>query len=223
MILVKDDIHKEGYGPVPLTLPLDERVLQVELRLPSMERAEVMNVHAPQVELLLPSRERAEVMNVHAPNPAADRKVFWEELACLAHAAACLMAGDMNSLSDVHDANYTPVWSENEKTAMRPEQALEDDWELQDAWPLLRASDESREGYTHTHFQPGGGVRRRIDRPYVPLRWVEAMMQVQVVQLGLSEQQAVMAVFTPEYLQMLPRARIPTWMAEDRELMEAWA
>ena len=30
----------------------------------------------------------------------------------------------------VRNADYTPVWSENEKTTMRLEQALFDDWEL---------------------------------------------------------------------------------------------
>ena len=86
---MKDDIHIESHGPVPLTPPLDERVLRVELR--------------------LPSRESTAVMNVHAPNPAADRKVFREELARVAHAAACFMAGDKNSLTDAQDADYTPV------------------------------------------------------------------------------------------------------------------
>ena len=137
MILVKDDIHIEIHGPVPLAPPLDERVLRVELR--------------------LPSGESTAVMNVHAPNPAADRKVFWEELAGVAHATACLVAGDMNSLTDTQDADYTRVWSQNEKAAMRLEQDLVDDWELHDTWPLTRSSDESREGYARTHVQPGGG------------------------------------------------------------------
>ena len=66
-------------------------------------------------------------------------------------------------------------------------------------------------------------VNRHINRLYVPLRWVGAMAQVQVVQPGLSDHQVAMAVFTPEYLQMPPRARKPTWMMKDRELMEAWA
>ena len=44
----------------------------------------------------------------------------------------------------------------------------------------------------------GKVVSRRIDRTYVPLRWVRAMAQVQVVQLVVSDHQAVMAVFTPE-------------------------
>ena len=35
MILVKDGIHIEGHGPLPLTPPLDERVLRVDVRLPS--------------------------------------------------------------------------------------------------------------------------------------------------------------------------------------------
>ena len=137
MILVKDDIRIEGHEPVPLTPPLDERVLRVELR--------------------LPSGEWAEVINVHAPDPAADQKVFSEELGSVAHATACLMAGDMNSLSDTHDADDTPVWSENEKAAMRLEQDHVDDWELQDVWPLTRAREESRDGYTRTHVQPVGG------------------------------------------------------------------
>ena len=49
------------------------------------------------------------------------------------------------------------------------------------------------------------------------------MSQVQVVQMGLSDHQAVMRFFTPEYLQLPPRTRLPTWMLENKELMEAWA
>ena len=59
---------------------------------------------------------------------------------------------------------------------MRLERDLVDDWELQDVWPLTRASEESGEGYTRTRVQPGGGiVRGHIDRLYVPLRLVGAI------------------------------------------------
>ena len=44
-----------------------------------------------------------------------------------------------------------------------------------------------------------------------------------MVQLGVSDYEAVMAVFTPEYLQMPPCARVPAWMLEDGELIEAWS
>ena len=63
-----------------------------------------------------------------------------------AQPTTCPVAGDMNSLTDVQDADYTPVWSKNRKTAMWLEQGLVDKWELQDAWPLTRSSDELREG-----------------------------------------------------------------------------
>ena len=66
-------------------------------------------------------------------------------------------------------------------------------------------------------------VQPRIDRVYVPLRWVGAMSHVQLVHMGLSDHEAVLTMFTPEYLQMPPRTRLPTWMLEDKELMEAWA
>ena len=39
---------------------------------------------------------------------------------------------------------------------MRLEQDLVGEWELQDAWPLTRSSDEPQEGYTCMHVQPGG-------------------------------------------------------------------
>ena len=105
---------------------------------------------------------------------------------------------------------------------MRLEQDLVEDWELQDAWPLTRSNDGPWEGYTRSRVQPRGEVvSRRIDHIYVPLRWVGAMTQVQVVQRGVSHHKAVMAVFTPEYLQLPPRARVPTWMLEDWGLMEA--
>ena len=73
------------------------------------------------------------------------------------------------------------------------------------------------------HACAAGGeiVNGHITRLYVPLRWVGGMAQVQVVQQGLLDHQAVMALFTPEYSQMPPRAQIPTWMVEDTELMEA--
>ena len=92
----------------------------------------------------------------------------------------CLVAGYMNSLTDVRDADYTPVWSKNEKTAMRLEQDLVDEWEFLNAWPLTRSSEELREGYTQSHVQPegGGAVGRRIDCIYVPLRWVGAMARL---------------------------------------------
>ena len=32
-----------------------------------------------------------------------------------------------------------------------------------------------------------------------------------------------MTAFTPDYLQMPPRLRVPTWMLDDKESMEAWA
>ena len=63
-------------------------------------------------------------MNVHTPNPAADRKASWEELLDYEPDGACLMAGDMNSPTDAPDADYGPVWSKNEKSAMRLEQDL---------------------------------------------------------------------------------------------------
>ena len=127
-------------------------------------------------------------MNFHAPNPAADRKVFLGELLQLESLGTCIMAGDMNSLSGAHDVDYTLVWSENEKMAMWLEQDMVDDWELQDAWPLTRSSNEAGEGYTRCHVRPGGDmVQRRIDMVDVPLRWVEAMSQVQLVHMGLSD------------------------------------
>ena len=194
MTRVKEDIRIEGHGPLPLTPPLDEQVLRVELR--------------------LPSGERAEVINVHAPNPAANQKVFWEELASVAHATVCLMAGDVNSLSDAHDADYTPVWSANEKAVMRLEQDLVEDWELQDAWPLMRAREESQDGYPHTHMYSRGVVRRRIDRLHVPLRWAGAMAQVQVVSSSHG------GVHTGV---VADAAAGPNTHVEDRELMEAQA
>ena len=69
-------------------------------------------------------------MNPHALNLAVDRKVLWDDLMRVGQSGACVMAGVMNSLSSAQDANYTPVWSETEKTAMRLEQDLVDDWEL---------------------------------------------------------------------------------------------
>ena len=59
----------------------------------------------------------------------------------------------MISLTDGHDADFTPMWSENERTTMRLGQELVDDWELQDAWPLTRSNDGLREGYTRAHVQ----------------------------------------------------------------------
>ena len=107
---------------------------------------------------------------------------------------------------------------------MHLEQDLVDDWEMQDSWPLTWASDKACEGYTRCHVRPGGEVvQQRIDEVYVSLRWVGAMSQVQVVQVRVSDHQAVMAAFTPEYLQLPPRKRIPIWMLEDKELMEACA
>ena len=63
--------------------------------------------------LKLPSSGHVILMNVHAPNPAADKKVFSNELMEVGQVGACFMGGDMNSLSGVQDADYTPVWSEN--------------------------------------------------------------------------------------------------------------
>ena len=110
MVLLKEDIQVDVHDPVPLMPPLDGRVMRLKLH--------------------LPSGGWVTLMNVHAPNPAADTKVFWEELMQLGNSGTCIMAGDMNYVSGVQDANYTLVWSEKEKTAMQLEQDLVDDWEL---------------------------------------------------------------------------------------------
>ena len=103
MVLLRDDVQIDSHGPLPLTSQPDERVLQV----------------GPQ----LLSGDRLTLQNAHAPNPAADRKVFWEELVGVQQLTICLVAGDMKSLTDVQDVNYMPIWSQNEKTATRVEQA----------------------------------------------------------------------------------------------------
>ena len=77
------------------------------------------------------------------------------------------------------------MWSGNEKTTMRLEQDLVDDWELQDAWPLTRPSDELREGYTWANVKPWGVVSWRTFCIYIPLRLVGAMVSVQVLLLGV--------------------------------------
>ena len=51
---------KGSQGLLPLTSPLDERILRVRLS--------------------LPSGDKITLLNVHSPNPATGRKVFWEEL-----------------------------------------------------------------------------------------------------------------------------------------------
>ena len=56
IILLKHETCVDNHGLLPLTLPLDERVLRVGSPLLSMTS-----------------------MNVHAPKPAADPKVFREE------------------------------------------------------------------------------------------------------------------------------------------------
>ena len=77
------------------------------------------------------------------------------------------------------------------------------------------------DNYTHCHVQQGGAlVQRRIDRVHVPLLWARAPSQVQVVQLGVSDRRVVMVEFVLEYLQLPPRARIPTCVVQDQELME---
>ena len=89
-----------------------------------------------------------------------------------------------------------------------------EDWELQAVWPLTRSSNEACVESTHYHLCSGWDiVLRPIDRVYVPLRWVGAMSQVQVVQM----------VFTLEYLQLPPQTCLPIWMLEDQGLMEARA
>ena len=126
-------------------------------------------------------------MNVYAPNPAADRKLFWAELVDYEPTRACLMARDMNLLTDSHDTDYDPMWSENEKAAMQLEQDPVDDMGLQNAWPLTQSNDEQRDGYTRCHVQLGGAlVQCRIDRVHIPLLWSGARSQVQVVPLGVS-------------------------------------
>ena len=204
MILPKDDIRVEAHHLVPLTLPLDGRVVRLMLQ--------------------LPFGGWVTLMNVHVLNPAADGKVFWEELMPLGTSGTCIMAGDMKSLCGVQDADYTPVWSKTKKTAMPMEQDLVDDGELQDAWPLTRSRNETREGYMRCHVRLGGDmVQRQLDKVYVPLRWVGAMSHVQLVHMELSDHQAAMTMFTPEYMPLPPRTCLPTWMLEDKELMEAWA
>ena len=69
MLLLRDD--SDSHGPLTLTPPLDEQVLRVGLQ--------------------LPIGERVILLNVHAPNPAANRKMFWEELVGVAKEAACLV------------------------------------------------------------------------------------------------------------------------------------
>ena len=56
MILLKDDIRVDAQELVLVTSPRDERVMRLEL--------------------LLPSGAGVTIMNTHAPNPAADTKVF---------------------------------------------------------------------------------------------------------------------------------------------------
>ena len=80
MVLLKDDIQLESHGPVPLTSPFDKRVLSLWIQ--------------------LPSGEHLTLMNVYAPNPAADRKLLWEEPVDYEMTGACLIAGDMNLLRD---------------------------------------------------------------------------------------------------------------------------
>ena len=60
MVLVRDDIQPKSQGPLPVISLLDERVLWVGLH--------------------LRSGDKITLLNVHAPNPAAHRKVSWEEL-----------------------------------------------------------------------------------------------------------------------------------------------
>ena len=47
MILLKDDIEVDDHGPVPLTPPLNERVMRLKLKLPSGGQETPMNVHTP--------------------------------------------------------------------------------------------------------------------------------------------------------------------------------
>ena len=58
--------------------------------------------------LKLPSGGQVTLMNVYTPNPAADRKVFWDELMEVGQVGECIMGGDMNSLSGVQDATIRP-------------------------------------------------------------------------------------------------------------------
>ena len=45
-MLLNDDIGVDSLGPLPLTSPLDERVLRVGLQLPSRDRVTLLNVYA---------------------------------------------------------------------------------------------------------------------------------------------------------------------------------
>ena len=65
---------------MPLNSLLDERVLQLWI--------------------MQPFGERPTLMNVDAPEPAADKKMFREELLDYKARGACLMAGNINSLLD---------------------------------------------------------------------------------------------------------------------------
>ena len=98
-----------------------------------------------------------------------------------------------------------------------------DDWELNDVWLLTSCSEEAWEGSTCCHVRPGGDmVQRRIGTMCVPLRWVGAISQVQLVHIGMFDHQAVMTMFTPEYLHPPPRTCLPTWMLEDKWVTGSW-
>ena len=110
----------------------------------------------------------------------------------------------------------------------RLEQDLVDKWELQDAWRVTRSSYEMREGYMRTHVQRGGGgssIEALTDCMYHcdgwalwhKCKWCYLGHRTIKQSCRCSRQKLHLD------LQMPPRARIPTLMVEDRELMETGA